>query len=78
MDITPTVLDGGNEFILANWPNNKHIICSVNNDIPIRIPSPLYVLVNRSVLCNCGIEAENHFLVKSLAEYLDSNSKLVM
>ena len=21
-DITPTVLDGGNEIILANWPNN--------------------------------------------------------
>ena len=25
-DITPAVLDGGNEIILANWPNNKHII----------------------------------------------------
>ena len=25
-DITPTVLDGGNEIILANWPNDKHII----------------------------------------------------
>ena len=34
-DITPTVLDGGNEIILANWPNNKHIICNINNDIPV-------------------------------------------
>ena len=25
-DIRPTVLDGGNEIILANWPNNKYII----------------------------------------------------
>ena len=25
-DITLTVLDGGNEIILANWPNDKHII----------------------------------------------------
>ena len=32
-DITPSVLDGGNEIILATWPNNKHIICNVNNDI---------------------------------------------
>ena len=32
-DITPTVLDGGNEIILANWPNNKHIICTTSNDI---------------------------------------------
>ena len=38
-DIQPTVLDGGNEIILANWPNDKHIIYSVNNDIPINIPS---------------------------------------
>ena len=37
-DITPTVLDGGNERILANWPNDKHIICTINNDIPIEIP----------------------------------------
>ena len=32
-DITPTVLDRGNEIILANWPDDKHIICSVNNDM---------------------------------------------
>ena len=25
-DVTPTVLDGGNEIILANGPNDKHII----------------------------------------------------
>ena len=61
-DITPTILDGGNEIILANWPNDKHIICNINNDIPVIIPSHSYVLINRSVLCNCGIEAENHLL----------------
>ena len=77
-DITHTVLDGGNEIILANWPSDKHIICSVNNDIPIKIPSHLYALVNRSVLCNCSREAENHFLLESLAACHDSNSKLVM
>ena len=48
-DITPTVLDGGNKIILANWLNNKHFICNINNDIPIKIPSDPYVLVNRSV-----------------------------
>ena len=72
-DITPTVLDGGNEIILANWPNDKHIICNINNDIPVKIPSHPYVLVNRSVLCNCGIEAENHFLLKSLAACKNTN-----
>ena len=51
-DVTPTVLDGEAEIILANWPNNKHIICNVNNDIPVKIPSHPYVLVNRSILYN--------------------------
>ena len=78
IDITPSVLDAGNEIILANWPNDKHIICNINNNTLIKIPSHPYVLENRSVLCNCGIEAENHFLLESLAPCQDTNSKLVM
>ena len=66
-DVTPTVLDDGNEIILGNWPSDKHIIHTINNDIPIKIPSHPYVLVNRSVLCICGIEADNHYLLESLA-----------
>ena len=77
-DIIHTVLDGGNEIILANWPNEKHIICNINNDKPIKIPSHPYVLVNRSVLCYCAIEADNHFLLKSLAACENTNSKLTM
>ena len=55
-DITTTVLYGGNDIILANWPNDKHIICNINSDISVRIPSHPYMLVNRSVLLNCGTE----------------------
>ena len=36
------------------------------------------MLVNRSVLCNCGIEVENHYLLKSLAACQDTNSKSTM
>ena len=66
-DIKPTVLNGGYEIVLANWPNEKHMVCNVNNDIPVKIPSSPIVLVNRSVLCNCGIEAEDNFLLESIA-----------
>ena len=66
-DIIPIVLDGGDEIILANWPNDKLIIYNTNNDIPVKIPSHPYVLINRSVLCNCGIEADNQCLLESLA-----------
>ena len=65
-DVTPTVLDGGDEIDLANWPNDMHIHYNVNNDIPVEIPSHPYVLVNRSVLCNCGIEADNHYVLESI------------
>ena len=34
--------------------------------------------MNRNVLCNCGIEADNNFLLKSLAVYHNSSTKLVM
>ena len=63
---------------MANWPNDKHIICNINNDIPIRIPSHPYVLVNRSVLCNCGIEADNHHLLESIATCDNKVTKLIM
>ena len=47
---------------------------------PVKIPSHPYVLVNRSVLCNCDIEADNHYLLESLAACDNSkrNSKLTM
>ena len=61
------MLDGGKQIILANWPNYKRIICTYNNNIPVNIPSHPYILLDRNVLCNCDIEAENKFLLESLA-----------
>ena len=66
-DVMPSVLDGGKQIILANWPNYKRIICTYNNNIPIYIPSHPYVLLDRNILCNCDIEAERNFLLESLA-----------
>ena len=77
-DVTPTVLDGGDEIILANWPSDKHIICNINNDIPVMIPSHPYVLVNRSILCNGSIEADNHHLLESIASCNKKITKLIL
>ena len=52
---------------IANWPSFKRIVCSTHNNIPIEIPSHPYVLLNRTVLCNCIIEAESNFLLESIA-----------
>ena len=50
----------------------------MNNDIPDKIPSHPYVLVNRSVICNYGLEAQNDFLLESLTVCLNAKSELVM
>ena len=66
-DIKPTALDGGFQIILANWPNYRKIMCFHNNNSPINISGHPYVLMNRSILCNCNIEARSNFLLESLA-----------
>ena len=37
-----------------------------------------YVLVNRSILCNCRIEADNHHLLESIASCNKKITKLTM
>ena len=66
-DVKPSILDGGYEIVLANWPSFKRIVCSTHNNIPIEIPSHPYVLLNRMVLCNCIIKAESNFLLECIA-----------
>ena len=74
-DVKPAMLDGRQQIMLANWPSYKKIMCMHNNNIPINIPSYQYVLLNRSILCNCDLEAESNFLLKSLAACENSKNK---
>ena len=66
-DVTPSVLDGGKQIILANWPSYKRIICAYDNNILVNIPSHPYILLDRNILWNCDTEAENNFLLELLA-----------
>ena len=74
-DVKPALLDDGQQIILANWPSYKKIICAHNNNIPINTPSHQYVLLNRSILCDCDLEAESNFFLESLAACENSNNK---
>ena len=65
-NVMPSVLDGGKQIILENWPNYKRLICTYNNNILINIPSHPYILLDSNILCNCDIEAESNFLLDSL------------
>ena len=46
--------------------------------MPVKIPSHPYILVNRSILYNCGIEADNHHLLESIASCDKKTTKLIM
>ena len=73
--ITPSVLDGGQPIILANWPSYKRTICTYNNNISVNNPSHPYVLLVRNNLCNYNIEAEENFLLESLATCGEKNNQ---
>ena len=77
-DVALAVLDGGDEVILADWPNDKCIICNISNDIPVGFPGHPCVLVNRGVLCDCGVEADNHHLLELLPACDKKHTKLTM
>ena len=72
-DIIPSMLDEGQNIILVNWPSYKRLICTYNNNIPVNIPSHRYVLLDRNILCNCDIGAEDNFLLESLATCGENN-----
>ena len=74
-DIKPTILDAGFQIILANLPSYRKIMCSHNNNILINIPSHPYVLMSRSILCNCDVKVESSLLLESLAAYEGSETK---
>ena len=64
--VTPSVLDGGSHILLANMLSPKRLVCSNNFHMAHPVPSYPYVLVNRSLLCNCHLESCLTYVLKSL------------
>ena len=65
--VMPSVLDGGPQILLANILTPKRLICTYAYDMAHPVPSHDYVLVNRSMLCNCHMESGLTYLLKSIA-----------
>ena len=63
----PSVLNGGSQILLANIMTPKRLICTYASDMAHPVPSHNYVLVNRSMLCNCHMESGLIYLLKSIA-----------
>ena len=67
--VPPSVLDGGPHILLANMLSPKRLVCSGNSHMAQPIPYHAYVLVNRSILCNCHLQSGLTYLLKSLASF---------
>ena len=65
--VMPSVLDGGLQILLANILTPKRLICTYASDMAHPVPSHDYVLVSRSILCNCHMESGLTYLLKSIA-----------
>ena len=75
--VTPSVLDGGTHILLANTLSPKRLVCSQDFHMAHPVPSYPYVLVNRSLLCNCHLESGLTYLLESLGS-CSSSPKFIM
>ena len=62
---------------LANMLSPKRLVCSQDLHMAHPVPSYPYVLVNRSLLCNCHLESGLTYLLESLGSCSPS-SKFIM
>ena len=69
--VTPSVLDGGEMIILANMKEDKKLICSDTHGLAVPIHTGEYIMVNRSILCNCKLEADLSYLLKQMGTCQD-------
>ena len=76
--VMPSVLDGGPQILLANILTPKRLICTYASDMACPVPSHDYVLVNRSMLCNCHMESGLMYLLKSIAFCETASADFIM
>ena len=74
--VTPGILDGGSNILLANMLSPKRLICTKDSPMAQPLPSHSYVLVNWSILCNCHLQTGLNYLLKLLSS-CDSGALLI-
>ena len=76
--VVPAVLDGGDTIVLANFDSRKRLNCEKNHnlDTPMTLEHHQYQVINRSILCDCKIEANMISVLKSASACTEKNSKI--
>ena len=65
--VMPTVLDGGNQILLANMLKEKRLICSYDQGLAKPLPAASYALVSRDILCHCHLQVGLTYILKNIA-----------
>ena len=68
--VKPSVLDGGNQLVLANVKLEHSPTCDPKR-LPI-IPQGSYTLTNRAILCNCTLQADLAYLPSDIGACPDT------
>ena len=66
------------ELFLVKHKSPKRLICTYASDMARPVPSHDYVLVSRSMLCNCHMESGLTYLLKSIAFCEDASTDYTM
>ena len=72
--VQPSVLDGGQVMVLANMIKQKKLNCAPHLQVETPFNDNDYVLVNRSILCNCEIVSDMSYVLQSLGSCSESRT----
>ena len=67
ISVSPSILDGGDTIVLANYDSPKSLECHTPYPQGFSLPSSSYVKVNKSILCHCDLRAGSTRLGSSLS-----------
>ena len=57
--VTPAILDGGDQIVLANLPGEKYLQCRRDTgSIPLPSEHASYMVIDKGTLCECDLEVE--------------------
>ncbi len=74
----PSVLDGGNQILLANMVQEKTLRCKHNAYLDTPFPSYEYFVVNRSILCECEVDASLAYVLRTVGACDTQKGELTM
>ena len=73
--VSPVILDGGRDVLLANFHGPRSLKCSsVNGGLAKPAPENTYAVVNREFLCDCQLDLEHASVLRQLSSCSKSSS----